>query len=114
MEILTCLMQRQNLRAKIVASGPLRNKFSVFATTPCRGLSLSSRACVCGKVKFLARVRAYWSFNVRTNIEAAAQSGYRLRLNSSGRSDLPGLLRTLGLRQTRCHRNNSAVAFACY
>jgi hypothetical protein len=30
------------------------------------------------------------------------------------RSDLPGLLWILGLRQTRCHRNNSAVAFACY
>jgi hypothetical protein len=30
------------------------------------------------------------------------------------RPDLPGLLRTLRLRQTRCHRNNSAVAFACY
>jgi hypothetical protein len=49
-----------------------------------------------------------------TNIDAAAQSGYRMRLNSSGRSDLPGLLWILGLRQTRCHRNNSAVAFACY
>ena len=30
------------------------------------------------------------------------------------RSDVPGLLWILGLRQTRCHRNNSAVAFACY
>ena len=30
------------------------------------------------------------------------------------RSDLPGLLWILGLRQTRCLRNNSAVAFACY
>ena len=30
------------------------------------------------------------------------------------RSDLPGLQWTLGLRQTRCHRNNSVVAFACY
>jgi hypothetical protein len=49
-----------------------------------------------------------------TNIDAAAQSGYRMRLNSSGRSDLPGLLWILGLRQTRCHRNNSAIAFACY
>jgi hypothetical protein len=49
-----------------------------------------------------------------TNIDAAAQIGYRMRLNSSGRSDLPGLLWILGLRQTRCHRNNSAVAFACY
>ena len=48
-----------------------------------------------------------------TNIDAAAQSGYRIRLNSSGRSDLPGLLWISGLRQTRCHRNNSAVAFAC-
>ena len=30
------------------------------------------------------------------------------------RADLPGLLWILGLRQTPCHRNNSAVAFACY
>jgi hypothetical protein len=48
-----------------------------------------------------------------TNIDAAASSGYRMRLNSSGRSELPGLLRILGSRQTRCHRNN-AVAFVCY
>jgi hypothetical protein len=48
------------------------------------------------------------------NIDAAAKGGYRMRLNSSGRSDLPELLWILGLRQTRCHRNNSAVAFACY
>jgi len=35
-------------------------------------------------------------------------------VNSSGTSDLPGLQWILGLRRTRCHRNNSAVAFACY
>jgi len=61
----------QHTHPYVEANGPLRNVFSVFATAPCRGLSLSRWMVSAGSFRVPAVAIDFCYFFFRTNFKYA-------------------------------------------